>query len=168
MPKAGGGDRTQRRLAGVARRAGNRENRQHTVTDELQHLAPEKRRTAPATRSNQASRAAIIAVGSVASDRAVKSRRSAQSSAARMVSPVPRRSAPACTWARAAPAEIGLEQRCQRRLCGQGTQGRCGEARGLAQPAGFGGTEWPGPGPAQHRAVRRRADRVLLHRPKPG
>jgi hypothetical protein len=55
--------------------------------------------TAPVTRSNQASRAAIIAAGSVASDRVVKSRRSAESSAARMVSPAPRRNAPACTRA---------------------------------------------------------------------
>ena len=39
--------------------------------------SPPKACTAPATRSNQASRAAIIAAGSVASDRAVKSRRSA-------------------------------------------------------------------------------------------
>jgi NitT/TauT family transport system substrate-binding protein len=39
--------------------------------------SPPKACTAPATRSNQASRAAIMAAGSVASDRAVKSRRSA-------------------------------------------------------------------------------------------
>jgi hypothetical protein len=43
-----------------------------------------------------ASRVAIIAAGSLASDRAVKSRRSAQGSTARIVSPAPRRlSAPA-------------------------------------------------------------------------
>ena len=38
---AGGDDRAQRRLAGLGRRAGDRENRQHAVADELQHLAPE-------------------------------------------------------------------------------------------------------------------------------
>ena len=36
------------------------------------------------------------------------------------------------------------------------------------QPAGLGGAERPGPGPAEHRAIRCRADRVLLHRAKPG
>jgi len=41
----------------------------------------------------------IIAAGAVASDSAVKSRRSAASSTARIVSPVPRRNAPACTRA---------------------------------------------------------------------
>ena len=61
--------------------------------------SPPKACTAPAMRSNQASRAAIITAGCVASDSAVKSRRSAESSAARMVSPVPRLSAPACTRA---------------------------------------------------------------------
>ncbi len=61
--------------------------------------SPPKACTAPAMRSNQASRAAIIAAGSVASESAVKSRRSAESSAARIISPVPRRSAPACTRA---------------------------------------------------------------------
>ena len=38
---AGGGDRAQRRLAGLGRRAGDREDRQHAVADELQHLAAE-------------------------------------------------------------------------------------------------------------------------------
>ena len=41
----------------------------------------------------------IIAAGSVASESAVKSRRSAESSTARIVSPVPRRSTPARTRA---------------------------------------------------------------------
>jgi hypothetical protein len=44
--------------------------------------------------------------------------------------------------------------------------GRRGEARDLAQPAGFGGVERPVPGPAQH-TVRRQADHVLLHRAQP-
>ena len=38
---AGGDDRAQRRLTGLGQRAGDRENRQHGVADELQHLAPE-------------------------------------------------------------------------------------------------------------------------------
>jgi hypothetical protein len=37
---AGGGDRAQRRLAGLSRRAADREDRQHAVADEFQHLAP--------------------------------------------------------------------------------------------------------------------------------
>ena len=40
-PGAGSGDRAQRRLARLARRAGDREDRQHAVADELQHLAAE-------------------------------------------------------------------------------------------------------------------------------
>jgi len=95
---AGGDDRAQRRFAGLGRRA---------VTGKIASTpspmnfstSPPKACTAPATRSNQASRAAIIAAGSVASESAVKSRRSAESSTARMVSPVPRRSTPACTRA---------------------------------------------------------------------
>ena len=72
-----------------------------TGRDWLTELGPvQQHATAPATRSNQASSTAIIAVGSVASESTVKSRRSAQSSAARIVSPVPRRSAPA--WTRSA------------------------------------------------------------------
>jgi hypothetical protein len=61
--------------------------------------SPPKACTAPAMRSNQASRAAITAAGSFASDIAVKSRKSAESSAARIVSPAPRRTAPAFTRA---------------------------------------------------------------------
>jgi hypothetical protein len=44
--------------------------------------SPPKACIAPATRSNQASRAVIIAAGSLASERAVKPRRSAESGAA--------------------------------------------------------------------------------------
>jgi hypothetical protein len=95
---AGRGDGAQRRLAGLGRRAGDREDRQHAVADELS-TSPPNACTAPAMRSNQASSAAITAAGSVASESAVKSRRSAESNAARIVSPVPRRAAPACTRA---------------------------------------------------------------------
>jgi hypothetical protein len=38
---AGGNDRAQRRLAGFGTRGGDREDRQYTVTDELEHLAAE-------------------------------------------------------------------------------------------------------------------------------
>jgi hypothetical protein len=51
--------------------------------------SPPKARTAPAMRSNQASSTTIIAAGSLASESAVKSHRSAQSSVARIVSPAP-------------------------------------------------------------------------------
>ena len=39
-PDAGSDDRTQRRLTGLCRRPGDRENCQHAVAHELQHLAP--------------------------------------------------------------------------------------------------------------------------------
>jgi hypothetical protein len=58
---------------------------------------------------------AIIAAGSVASERAVKSRRSAESSTARMVSPCALTQGAGLHPGGTAPAEIGLEQRCQRR-----------------------------------------------------
>jgi hypothetical protein len=40
-PGAGGDDGAQRRLAGLGRRAGDRDERQHAIADELQHLAAE-------------------------------------------------------------------------------------------------------------------------------
>ena len=64
-----------------------------------------------------------------------------------MVSPVPRRSAPGQHPRRAAPAEIGFEQRRQRRARGERGQRRGGEARRLTQPVGFAGVN--GRGPAQ-------------------
>jgi hypothetical protein len=79
---AGGDDRAQRRLA---RSAASQASVGAPVTGKIASTpspmnfstSPPKACTAPATRSNQASRAPIIVAGSVASDRAVKSRRSA-------------------------------------------------------------------------------------------
>ena len=61
--------------------------------------SPPKAWTAPAMRSNQASSAAMTADGGIVSESAVKPRRSANSSAAWMVSPTPRRKGPASTRA---------------------------------------------------------------------
>ena len=62
----------------------------------------------------------------------------------------------------AAPAEIGLEGRGQRRSRGQRGERRCGEARRLAEAGGFLGGEGTGPDPGQGRAVRPPPDRVLM------
>ena len=87
------------RAATTARSAASQASAGVPVTGKIANMpspmnfstSPPKACTAPATRSNQASSTAIMTAGSVASDMAVKSRRSAKSSAARMVSPVPRR-----------------------------------------------------------------------------
>src|SRR2546429_493976 len=68
---AGGGDRAQRRLAGPGRRAGDREDRQQAVADELQHLVPEGVHR-PGDAVEPASRAVITAAGSVAWDTTAK------------------------------------------------------------------------------------------------
>ncbi len=67
-----------------------------------------------------------------------------------MVSPVSRRKRAGQHLRRTAPAEIGLEQRCQRRPRGQGGERRRGEARHLLQQRGFRLGEGPRGSPAEH------------------
>ena len=164
------------RAATTARRAASQASAGAPVTGKIASMpspmnfstSPPKACTAPATRSNQASRAAIIAAGSVALGQGgeVAQVRKEQHGADGLSGAAALRAGlhPGST----APAEIGLEQRRQRCPRGQGGQGRRDEAHDLTQSAGLCGFERPRPGPAQHRTVWRRANRVLLHWAKPG
>ena len=170
-PGAGGGDGAQRRVAGVGRRAGHREDRQHAVADELQHLAAEgmHRPGDP------------VEPGVEGGDHRRGRRRLGERGEAAQIG-IEQRGADGLAGAAAqragldprgaAPAEIGFEQRGQRRPRGERGERRRDEARGLAQPAGLGGSERPGAGPAQHGPIGHRnggrTDRVLLHRAEPG
>ena len=83
--------------------------------------------------------------GGALSEKAVKPRRSANRSAASMVSPIaaPERAGEHARGA--APAEIGFERRRQRRAGAERRERGHGEARRLAEAPGFGGVNGRGP-----------------------
>ena len=109
----------------------------------------------------------MTAAGGLLSDSAVKPRRSANSSAAWMVSPMSRRKRTGQHPRGAAPAEIGLERRRQRGARRQRGERRRGEARGLAQRVGLTVRERTRPDPAERRPVRLAARRRLRARRRP-
>ena len=110
-----GGDRLERGVAGVARRpAGDRKDRQHAVAHEFEHFAAEGvHGTGDAVEPGVEGRD-DLGGRSCFRTSAVKPRRSANRSAASIVSPTPRRKRTGQHARGAAPAEIGLERRGQR------------------------------------------------------
>ena len=114
-------------------------------------------------RSNQASRAEMTTDGGLLSESAVKPRRSANSSAASIVSPMPRRKRAGQHPRGAASTEIGFERRIQRGSRGERGEGRGREARRLMQPFGVVGGEEMRRDPSEPWPVRFRADKVFMH-----
>ena len=119
--------------------------------------------TEPAMRSNQASRAAMTSEGGLLSESAVKPLRSANRSAASIVSPIPRRKRTSQHARGAAPAEIGLERRHQRGARGQRGERRRREARSLAQAFGLIGDEGTRSDPSEPWPVRGQPNKVFMH-----
>jgi hypothetical protein len=157
-----GNDSAQRRLAGLGRRAADRENRQHAVADELQHLAPEG-----VHRPGDA-----IEPGVEGGNRRRGLRRLGERREAAQIGAEQRGldglADTAAQWTRqhprgAAPAEIGLESRRQRGARRERGERCGGEARGLPQLVGLVGRERTRPDPAERRPVRPGPDGVLMH-----
>ena len=159
---SGGGDRAERRVAGAARRRPcDRENREHPVAHEFQHLAAEGvYREGDAVEPGVEGRNDLrrrIALG--------KSREAAQ--IGEQQRGLDGLADPAAQWTgehprRAAPAEIGLKRRRQRRPRGQRGERRGGEAGGLVQAVSFVGGERTGTDPTKPRPVRLWRDDVLM------
>ena len=158
-----GGDRAQRRVAGAAGRASDdREDRQHAVADEFQHLAAEGvDRAGDAVepgieRRDDRRRGIALGQRREAAQIGIEQRRL---DGLADIAPQRTRQHPR----RAAPAEIGLESRRQRGARRESGERRRGEARGLAQLVGLAGRERTRPDPAERGPVRPRSDDVLMH-----
>ena len=143
--------------------AGDREDRQHAVADELQHPRRRRRRTRPGDAVEPGMERGDDRRGRRSlSERAVKPRRSApERSRPRMVSPAPRRSATGLRPGGAAPAEIGLEQCRQRwRAPTRAARGAAAKRAAWRSPARLDGarTEHAVPAQASDRPVQPRSD----------
>ena len=133
--------------------------------------SPPKAWTAPATRSNQASSAATTASGARRLRQLGEAAQIAieQDRADGLAGLAPQ--APGQHFFRTAAAEIGLEQRRERRARGEGGERGGSKTRRLMQQRGFGLGGGPRESPAEHRAVRWpsdvgrrcRAGDMLLH-----
>ena len=158
-----GSNRTQRSVAGFARLIADREDREHAVADEFQHLAAKGVDSAadavePAAECGDDG-GGRLGLGQRGEAAQIGIKQHRPNGFADFAPQRPRQHARG-----AAPAEIGLErgrQRCPRRQRGER---RCGEAGGLAQSIGFRFREPARPDPAEHRAAFSRADGVFMHR----
>ena len=158
-----GSNRAQRSVAGFARLLADREDREHAVADEFQHLAAKGVDGAADAVEPAAERGddggGRLGLGQRGEAAQIGIEQHRPNGLADFAPQRPRQHARG-----AAPAEIGFERGRQRRARRERGERRCGEAGGLAQSIGFRFREPARPDPAEHRPAFSRANGVFMHR----